>query len=290
MSFVLRSIAATAALAAAFLVSAAIPGAEAQGTGYGFPYGGSRPPQGRSFGASAPGDFDYYALVLSWSPSFCAGHETSGNDPQCHPRNGRRYAFVLHGLWPQYERHWPQDCYRGSPPFVPQPVVDRMLDIMPSPKLVIHEYVKHGTCSGLSPEQFFDLARKEFEGVKIPSRFVDAAGPQFVSPGELAREIHDANPRIPMQAIAVSCDRGSGNKLVEVHICLSRSGIPRPCGQNESLRRMCSASRMYVPPVRLGGGQGNVPPAPTAPGAAPVLPPQSPPPGPIAPPKGQRTL
>ena len=54
----------------------------------------------------------------------------------------------------------------------PGPVADRMLDIMPSKRLVFHEYRKHGTCSGLGVDGYFDLARQLYEKVKIPPRFV----------------------------------------------------------------------------------------------------------------------
>jgi ribonuclease T2 len=55
-----------------------------------------------------PGQFDYYALVLSWSPTYCnEGHD---EDTQCNRRDGGRYSFVLHGLWPQYESGYPRDC------------------------------------------------------------------------------------------------------------------------------------------------------------------------------------
>ena len=47
-----------------------------------------------------------------------------------------------------------------------------MLDIMPSKKLVFHEYRKHGTCSGLGVDGYFDLARQLYDKVKIPPRFV----------------------------------------------------------------------------------------------------------------------
>ncbi|HEX6611374.1 MAG TPA: ribonuclease T, partial [Hyphomicrobiaceae bacterium] len=111
-------------------------------------------PEGRAPYAYQPRDrneagrFDYYTLVLSWSPTYCAG-QRDREEQQCNPRDGRHYAFVLHGLWPQHERGWPENCPTRDRPFVPRPTIDRMLDIMPSPRLVIHEYRKHGTCSGL---------------------------------------------------------------------------------------------------------------------------------------------
>ncbi len=40
------------------------------------------------------GAFDYYMLVLSWSPEFCYSHP---NAAQCSQHTG----FTVHGLWPQ---------------------------------------------------------------------------------------------------------------------------------------------------------------------------------------------
>ena len=57
---------------------------------------------------SEPGRFDYYAVALSWSPSYCA----TRNDPdQCPPAAAR---FVLHGLWPQYEKRLSERCSNQS--------------------------------------------------------------------------------------------------------------------------------------------------------------------------------
>ena len=116
---------------------------------------------GTEDGRNVAGQFDYYALVLSWSPSYCSGVQSDGYNPQCDRSDGKRYNFVLHGLWPQYApKGWPQDCPVRGRAFVPRPVINSMLDIMPSDKLVIHEYRKHGTCSGMEPTQYFELARK----------------------------------------------------------------------------------------------------------------------------------
>jgi ribonuclease T2 len=217
-----------------------------------------RAPGAEPDGAAAPSDhvagrFDYYTLVLSWSPTYCAGQPQSGADPQCNPRNGRPYAFVLHGLWPQYERGFPEYCRTRERPFVPQPVIDRMLDIMPSPRLVIHEYRRHGTCSGLDPAQYYDLSRRLFDKIKIPQRYVDIEKPLLVGPDELVQDFRAANPGLQFDMIGVSC-RGAGNRLREVRICFSREGEFRACGANETARRLCTAARMYVPPVRIGSG------------------------------------
>jgi ribonuclease T2 len=52
---------------------------------------------------NAPGEFDFYVLSLSWSPSFCEaaserGRSGRSQDAQC---GGRPFSFVVHGLWPQ---------------------------------------------------------------------------------------------------------------------------------------------------------------------------------------------
>ena len=200
-------------------------------------------------GNNKPGDFDYYTLVLSWSPTYCAGRTTSKFDPQCDRRGERPYAFVLHGLWPQYIKGYPERCWTRERPFVPHRLINEMLDIMPNPKLVIHEYKRHGTCSGLNPKQYFSLSRKLYNSIKIPARYHRPTKAQTVSPETLEREFIALNPNISPKMIAVSC-AGPGNRLREVRICFTQTGKLRKCGRNEYQRRLCRARRMYVPPVR----------------------------------------
>jgi ribonuclease T2 len=199
-----------------------------------------------------PGQFDYYVLALSWSPTYCADGGDEREDPQCNGRSGRPYAFVLHGLWPQYERGWPQDCRSSDRGWVPGPVADRMLDIMPSKRLVFHQYRKHGTCSGLGVDGYFKLARQLHDTVKIPPRFQRVTDERLtVGVAELAGEFLAANPGLKPDMLAIQCG-GAGSRLREVRICFSKTGEFRACGRNEDQRRLCSAERMYVPPVRLG--------------------------------------
>ena len=64
-----------------------------------------------------PGQFDFYVLALSWSPSFCQDSEERGREAREQCGLGRPYSFVVHGLWPQYERGFPRSASsrrRGS--------------------------------------------------------------------------------------------------------------------------------------------------------------------------------
>src|SRR3981189_389823 len=70
---------------------------------------------------NTPGEFDFYVLSLSWSPSFCEEASERGNSgrsqqAQC---GGRPFSFVVHGLWPQYEHGFPEYCERPSPRLAP---------------------------------------------------------------------------------------------------------------------------------------------------------------------------
>ena len=230
------------------------------------PRGGNEP----RMRGGVQGRFDYYALVMSWSPTFCAGEARAG-DMQCKPRP-RPFAFILHGLWQQHERGYPEYCPTAERPFVQQSTIDRMHDIMPSRNLIIHEYKKHGVCTGLGPEGYYDLSRKLFTKIKVPNRFVEPTTNQFVDTSTVVSEFVAANPGLKPDMIAVVCG-GPGDRLREVRVCFSRQGEFRACGGNENPRRLCAASRVFVPPVRAGrdtptgGRQPSSPmlPGPTAP-------------------------
>ena len=116
---------------------------------------------------NAPGEFDFYVLSLSWSPSFCEEAAERGNSGRSQIQCGRPYAFVVHGLWPQYERGFPNYCQRPSPR-LDRNIMTSMLDLMPAPGLIFNEWKKHGTCSGLGGRAYFETIRKARAAVKIP--------------------------------------------------------------------------------------------------------------------------
>lgn len=200
-------------------------------------------------GRNVAGEFDYYTLVMSWSPTHCSTPEGERDAQQCGRIDGRRYAFVLHGLWPQYEIGYPESCRIKMRPYVPQDVINGMLDIMPNARLVIHEYRTHGTCSGLGAKGYYETSRRLFEKVRIPRRFVNPFETQFVTPNDLVSELVDANDGLEADMVAVSCG-GPGNRLRDVRVCFNKSGEFRACGSNEEQGRLCRAGRLHVPPVR----------------------------------------
>jgi ribonuclease T2 len=209
---------------------------------------GSR--RGPASGNNTAGNYDYLTLVLSWSPTFCAEQDNSGRDnSQC---NGSRpYAFVLHGLWPQNNNGWPESCATASKPWVPKEVIDSLSDIMPSRALVIHEYRKHGTCSGLDAREYFTLARKLYTSIRVPESYIQLRQQIVTSIPSVKQEFLQANSHLTADMLAVSCTRGGSTpRLQEVRICFDRTGKPRSCGDNERQSMLCRADRLTVPPVR----------------------------------------
>ena len=198
-----------------------------------------------------PGKFDFYVLALSWSPSFCeaaqeraqARGSNRGSHPQC---GGRPFSFVVHGLWPQYERGFPAFCQVPSPR-LDHRVVGSMLDLMPSPQLIFHEWDRHGTCSGLSANAFFETVRKARAVVKIPANYLELDRPIMVTPDEITEAFLKSNPGLPRSAIAVSCD---SRRLDEVRVCLTKDFSFHDCV--EVTRRACKRDKIFMPAVRGG--------------------------------------
>jgi ribonuclease T2 len=200
--------------------------------------------EGRAFERNKPGEFDYYALVLGWAPSYCRSEGRLRKDAECDAAKPR--AFVLHGLWPQYDKGWPEDCPTPKRLWVPSQVIEEMRDIMPSKGLVIHEYRTHGTCSGLEPAQYFNVARELYERVSVPASLLASDSERIVSADEIESEFASANPWLKPEMMSVSC---RGEDLLDVRVCFGRDLFPRRCGTNESEKRLCPSSKIAVPAV-----------------------------------------
>ena len=199
-------------------------------------------PQGQ--GQDTP-KFDFYVLSLSWSPSFCAAAAERGRGRAPNPQCGvRPYSFVVHGLWPQYEKGFPEYCQLPAPR-LDHHIVDFMLDLMPAPHLIFNEWDRHGTCSGQTARAYFDTVRKARAAVKIPAEYTDVQKPLSVTPRDVERAFINANPGLSPSAIAIGCSR---KRLTEVRLCLSKDLQFRDCP--EVVRRDCRHDRLVMPPTR----------------------------------------
>ncbi len=180
--------------------------------------------------AAAGTPFDSYLLTLSWSPEFCHGHPT---DPQC--TSGKHLGFVVHGLWPEYKTGGgPENC--GTQPGLSDP--SKMLDIMPTLKLINHEWTTHGTCSGLSAEDYFAAIRKAYNSVKLPVKFAPSE-----SPAQVKKAFEEMNGSLTDNELVVNC---TSNYLQAVEICLSKDLLPIAC----PAPRDCRAATISIPPVQ----------------------------------------
>lgn len=164
--------------------------------------------------------FDYYLLSLSWSPTYCLLHRDDRE--QC----TKGYGFVLHGLWPQYERGgYPHDCPTSQN--LSADARRKAAEIFPSARLIAHEWFKHGSCAGLAARDYFDQADKAFTQTKIPPSLEAPRSALFLSATAIVDAFAGANPSVPHDSYRLAC---RGQELVEVRICLSKDLKGRACG------------------------------------------------------------
>lgn len=195
---------------------------------------------------NVPGAFDFYVLSLSWSPQHCASRRRPGrpDDPQC--GGSQMFGFVVHGLWPQYVTGYPESC--AAPQAVAPELVQRMLRIMPSPRLIQHEWDKHGTCSGLPAEQYFGHTEDLMASVQIPPSYRAPAEPLRTTLASLRAELLAQNPAFPRDgsSVAVVCQ---GEFLQELRLCYDKEFHPRACGG--TVADSCPRPELSVRPVLL---------------------------------------
>lgn len=185
------------------------------------------------------GQFDYYLLSLSWAPTYCLTHADDG--AEC---TGKGYGFVLHGLWPQYDaRGYPQNCPTQLELSKNAASIGRTL--YPSVRLMQHEWLEHGTCSGLDAQSYFRAADRATVGVNIPTALETPRTDQYLDAEQIIGLFRHANPQMPEDAVTVACRR---HDLSEVRVCLTKDLRPRSCGRG--VRTTCPHVAIRVPASR----------------------------------------
>ena len=185
--------------------------------------------------------FDFYVLSLSWSPHYCASKSGDADLQQC--RSGKPFGFIVHGLWPQNERGYPEFCAANNGPSRDE--IRSVADLTPSAGLVRHEWEKHGACSGLSPSDYFNAMRAARQMVAIPPQFTNASRTILLSTSQVENAFVQANPGLGNQSVAVDCDR---QKLAEVRICFTKSMQFRACEDVD--RTGCRAQSITIEPIK----------------------------------------
>lgn len=206
----------------------------------------SSPAAAQSRDGDIPGDFDFYVLSLSWSPSYCASEGSRANRQQC--GSGRPFGFVVHGLWPQNERGYPANCRidgRSGGSYVPRQIASGLSDIMPSTGLVAYQWRKHGSCSGLTQRDYFSTLRDAYEQVSIPPSLRNLAGGRRVDPMLVEKAFIAANPGLRPDGISVACQK---NYLQEVRICMTKDLKFRACEQVDA--NACRSRSVMMPANR----------------------------------------
>lgn len=182
-------------------------------------------------------------LAISWQPSFC---ETKPDKTECRTQTADRFDathFTLHGLWPQPR----SNAYCGVPekdvtadrtgkwkklPAVRLSAATRAeLDkVMPGTRsnLERHEWTKHGTCYGLSMEDYFSSAlnlMRDVNASPVQALFARKLGGEVTS-GEVAAAFDAAFGKGAGARIRMSCaeDPSTGRRMVgEITIALAGS-------------------------------------------------------------------
>jgi ribonuclease T2 len=190
----------------------------------------------------AAAQFDYYVMTLSWAPGFCdlGGKDTPS--PECAEGSGD--GFVVHGLWPNNEyRPNPESCLGRDPT---SDELDDEHGVYPNDRLAAYEYRKHGTCTGLSPQDYFATVRSVRARLKIPGMFQAPSDQLHMAPEEIAQAFMAANPNLKPDNMAISCSNG---ELVDVRFCLAKD-LSSYAICRKVARHTCQRTSIVVAPVR----------------------------------------
>ncbi|WP_108815473.1 ribonuclease T2 family protein [Loktanella sp. Alg231-35] len=172
------------------------------------------------------GTFDYYVLSLSWSANWCALEGDERGSPQCDP--SADFGWILHGLWPQYERGYPANC-ASSERAPSRSDTSAMADIMGTSGLAWHQWRKHGVCSGLSSDDYFALSREAYGRINRPAVFRDLTRDVTLPASLIEEAFMRDNPAMQADQITITCKSGH---IQEARICLTRDLELRTCGDD----------------------------------------------------------
>ncbi len=201
-------------------------------------------------------------LVVTWAPSLCKVEPSNSGCRSGHV-GSLGPAFVLHGLWPQpsteqycdVPKHTPDRS--RSPVALPKDLAANLKTMMSdSAIMTTHEWYAHGTCSGVTPPEYFNVAAtlaSQANAVLNPV-FTQATGRRLSS--RTVREAFDARFGKGAGArVSMTCKDASGRGSVTYEVRLSLPPVTQLRRNSPSLAQALAAG----PTVAPGCGQGAVP-------------------------------
>ena len=188
------------------------------------------------------GDFDYYVMALSWSPNWCAIEGDARESPQCDASAG--FGWVLHGLWPQYDRGWPDYC-RTDHRNPTRSDTAAQAGLFGSAGSAWHQWNKHGRCSGLPANAYYDLSAEAYGRITRPEVFRKLDNPVRLPAAVVEEAFLRDNPALSADQITITCRSG---RIQEARICLTRDLEFRDCGAD--VVRDCTLEDALFDPIR----------------------------------------
>jgi ribonuclease T2 len=174
-------------------------------------------------------NFGYYLLAMTWSPA---------TKDQC----TLPPAFTLHGLWPNYTEAqavgrphaWPQFCGAfahceatedaSCAPGVPvPPELAALAPAYVNGTLATHEWSKHGSCTTLTPSDFFAAELAAIHSIQhdaTPDAVRAAAG------HDMARDELQRAFGVSADAVVLGCTATC--ELTQVAFCIAKDDRERP--------------------------------------------------------------
>jgi ribonuclease T2 len=120
-----------------------------------------------------------------------------------------------------------------------------MVDIMGSSSLAWHQWRKHGVCSGLSAEAYFDASRIAYGRVARPELLRQVERDVRLPAAVIEAAFLEANPDLGADMLTVTCRDG---RVQEVRVCLTRQLEPRVCAAD--VVRDCDLDAALFSPMR----------------------------------------
>lgn len=201
-------------------------------------------------------------LVVTWGPSLCKVEPSNSGCRSGHVRSLGQ-TFVLHGLWPQPSTEQYCDVPkrtsdRDRKPVALPPELQANLEALMSDAAVMttHEWYAHGTCSGVTPPDYFGIAATlaDQAGAILDPIFTKAAG-QTVSARSVRASFDAQFGAGAGKRVGLTCRDASGASSVMYEVRLSLPPISELPRDTTSLGDALAKG----PPVSAGCGQARVP-------------------------------